>query len=117
MNITKVSIKNLESGNLKAMVTVEFDNCFVLTGLKVMGGSKGLFISMPLRKTPEGEYKDTAFPITKEFRETLINTILEKYSPEEQPKTADQKGLYPPSGDEICPDCHQPASKCDCLPF
>ena len=62
------------------MVTVEFDKCFVVGGLKIVEGSSGFFVSMPNRKLADGTYKDTCFPITKEFREELIKTILDKYS-------------------------------------
>ena len=80
MKITKVSITKGEWGKTKAMVTVEFDKCFVVGGLKIVEGSTGCFVSMPNRKLTDGTYKDTCFPITKEFREELIKTILDKYS-------------------------------------
>ena len=80
MKITKVSITAGEWGKTKAMVTVEFDKCFVVGGIKIVEGSSGCFVSMPNRKLTDGTYKDTCFPITKEFREELIKTILDKYS-------------------------------------
>lgn len=92
MNITKVSIKNLESGNLKAMVSITFDDCFVVGGLKIMSGTKGLFVSMPSRKDKDDKWIDTCFPITKEFRQELINTILGQYKSTEADPTA---GYYP----------------------
>ena len=90
MKITKVSITAGEWGKTKAMVTVEFDKCFVVGGLKIVEGSTGCFVSMPNRKLTDGTYKDTCFPITKEFREELIKTILDKYSKveEEDPSTS-----------------------------
>ena len=86
MKITKVSITAGEWGKTKAMVTVEFDKCFVVGGLKIVEGSSGCFVSMPNRKLTDGTYKDTCFPITKEFREELIKTILDKYSKVEETK-------------------------------
>ena len=80
MKITKVNITAGEWGKTKAIVSVEFDKCFVVGGLKIVEGSTGCFVSMPNRKLTDGTYKDTCFPITKEFREELIKTILEKYS-------------------------------------
>jgi stage V sporulation protein G len=79
MNITDVKINKLDNDKTKALVSVTFDNCFVITGLKIMEGSKGLFIAMPSRKLGDGTYKDIAFPITKEFREELTQTIFMKY--------------------------------------
>lgn len=80
MKITKVSITAGEWGKTKAIVTVEFDKCFVVGGLKIVEGSSGCFVSMPNRKLADGTYKDTCFPITKEFREELIKAVLDKYS-------------------------------------
>ena len=91
MKITKVSITNGEWGKTKAIVSVEFDKCFVVGGLKIVEGSSGCFVSMPNRKLTDGTYKDTCFPITKEFREELIKTILEKYSKVEDAKEFEEE--------------------------
>lgn len=79
MNITEVKIKEFDKGNLKGFVDVTFDNCFVVKGLKIMSGQNGLFVSMPSQEK-NGEYFDTAFPITKEFRQELIDAVLDKYN-------------------------------------
>ena len=65
---------------MKAVVSVTFDNCFVVHDIKVIEGMDKLFIAMPSRKTPEGEYKDIAHPINIEMRELLSERILEKYN-------------------------------------
>ena len=82
MKITKVQLLKGNWKKTKAMVSVTFDDCFVVSGLKVIEGEKGAFVSMPNRKLPDGTYKDTAFPITKEFREELIQAILKEYGAE-----------------------------------
>ena len=91
MKITKVSITKGEWGKTKAMVTVEFDKCFVVGGLKIVEGASGCFVSMPNRKLTDGTYKDTCFPITKEFREELIKTILDKYSKVKDAETIEEE--------------------------
>ena len=45
-------------------------------------GNEGLFISMPSRKTPEGEYKDIVHPINTETREAISKKIIEAYEQE-----------------------------------
>ena len=80
MVITKLNITEGDWGKTKAIVSVEFDKCFVVVGMKIVEGSSGFFVSMPNRKLADGTYKDTCFPITKEFREELIKAILDKYS-------------------------------------
>ena len=94
MKITKVQMKKGNWDKTKAMVSVTFDDCFVVSGLKVIEGQNGAFVSMPNRKTPEGEYKDTCFPITKEFRQELIDAVLKEYGVESG-TTADNNSEYP----------------------
>ena len=80
MDITDIRIRkiNLES-KMKAVVSVTFDNCFVIHDIKVISGGEKLFIAMPSRKTPEGEYKDIAHPIIPEMRDSLEKAILKQY--------------------------------------
>lgn len=80
MEITDIRIRkiNLES-KMKAVVSVTFDNCLVIHDIKVIEGSDKLFVAMPSRKTPEGEFKDIAHPINMDMRDKLEKGILEKY--------------------------------------
>lgn len=64
---------------MKAVVSVTFDNAFVVHDIKIIEGPERLFIAMPSRKTPNNEYKDIAHPINIETRENLQSAILEKY--------------------------------------
>ena len=64
---------------MKAVVSVTFDDCFVVHDIKVIEGQEKLFIAMPSRKTPDGEFKDIAHPINAEMRELLQDTVLAKY--------------------------------------
>jgi len=80
MKITEVRITRLESdGKIRAMASVTFDECFVVTGLKVLEGSNGLFVSMPSRKLPDGTYKDICFPVTRDTREAIQEAVLARY--------------------------------------
>ena len=67
-----------------AFVNVTILDKLVLKGIRVVDGRKGLFIAFPQtkRKAEKGgknEYFDIYFPITKEFREELNDSILEAY--------------------------------------
>lgn len=68
-----------KKSNLLAMVSVTFGGVFVVTGFKIIDGKKGLFVSMPWIKTSKGEYKDFAFPLTKEFRKVMSDSILKAF--------------------------------------
>jgi len=80
LEITDIRIRQMNNEDkMKAVVSVTFDNCFVVHDIKVIDGQDRLFIAMPSRKTPDNEYKDIAHPINIEMREQLQNSILEKY--------------------------------------
>ncbi|MBU5486731.1 septation regulator SpoVG [Clostridium sp. MSJ-8] len=80
MQITDVRIRKIATdGKMKAIVSVTFDNEFVVHDIKVIEGQNGLFIAMPSRKTPDGEFKDIAHPINTETREKIQASILSAY--------------------------------------
>lgn len=84
--ITNVSVYTLNDANSKtvALATVTIDDCLVLTGLRIVKGKKGMFVSMPQRKLSKpdkngNEYADIFFPVTHDFREELNNAVLDEY--------------------------------------
>lgn len=80
MQITDVRIRKIATdGKMKAIVSVTFDDQFVIHDIKVIEGQNGLFIAMPSRKTPDGEFKDIAHPINTNSREMIQTAILEAY--------------------------------------
>lgn len=82
--ITNVSIYpiNKEDSNLKAFATLEIDSAFVVKGIRIIEGKKGLFVAMPSHKGEDGEYYDDAYPITKKAREDVNEAILAMYEEE-----------------------------------
>ena len=64
---------------MKAVVSVTFDEAFVIHDIKVVEGEKGLFVAMPSKRMPDGEYKDIAHPISSEVRAVLQTAVLEAY--------------------------------------
>ena len=80
MEITDIKVRKINTeGRMKAVVSVTFDDAFVVHDIKVISGQDKLFIAMPSRKTPDGEFKDIAHPINAEMRELLQSMILNKY--------------------------------------
>lgn len=93
MKITDIRIRKIaDEGKMKAIVSVTFDEEFVVHDIKVIDGKNGLFIAMPSRKTPSGEFKDITHPINMDTRQKLQDAILEAYSKakEEQNTVTDQ---------------------------
>ena len=82
MEITEIRLTLRNEDKLKAFANVTFDNAFVIRGMKIISGIKGLFISMPSRKRPDGTYQDIAHPINTEMRCRLEKAVLSAYEKE-----------------------------------
>ncbi len=79
MKITEVRVSLREDEKLKAFISITLDGCFVVRGLKVIRGNKGLFVAMPSRRKPDGGYQDLCHPINAATRRWMEGEILEKY--------------------------------------
>lgn len=80
MNITDVRIRKMtKEGSMKAVASITIDNELAIHDIKIIEGEKGLFIAMPSRKTPEGEFRDIAHPISSQSREVLQKAVLDAY--------------------------------------
>jgi stage V sporulation protein G len=64
---------------MKAIISITFDEEFVVHDIKVIEGDEGLFIAMPSRKTSDGRYRDIAHPISSETRNKIQAAALERY--------------------------------------
>jgi stage V sporulation protein G len=81
VQVTDIRVKKVAGeGKMKAVVSVTFDNAFVVHDIKVIEGQEKLFTAMPSRRTPENEFKDIAHPINAEMREMLETAIISKYN-------------------------------------
>ena len=81
MKITNVSIRksDREDSRMKAIASVLLDDEFAVHDIRIIEGTKGLFIAMPSRKTSTGGYKDIAHPISQEVRTMFEKEILDAY--------------------------------------
>ena len=99
MQITDIRVRMVSTDSkMRAVVSVTFDDCFVVHDIKVIEGEKGLFIAMPSRKTSDGEYRDIAHPINREMRTSLETAILYVYK-QEQERAPEDDGI----GDDESP--------------
>jgi stage V sporulation protein G len=79
MEITDVKVIPVDDEKLKAFVSIVFDQCFVVTDIKVIHGPKGLFVSMPSKKRKDGTFKDIAHPLNNQMRQYLEEKVLTVY--------------------------------------
>ena len=82
MEITEVKLTIRNEEKLKGFANITLDNAFVIRGLKIINGSKGLFISMPSKRRSDGTFQDIAHPINPETRKMIEAVVLDAYNAE-----------------------------------
>ena len=92
MEITEIRISLRDDNKLKAFASITLDNSFVIRGLKIIEGAKGLFVAMPSRKRPDGTYQDVAHPINNDTRDWMEEQIIAKYE-EDREKLETEAGI------------------------
>jgi stage V sporulation protein G len=66
-------------GSTKAFANVGIEDLVAINGIRVVGGEKGDFVTMPQSKDKNGEYHDIAHPIIGELRKELNKAVLAEY--------------------------------------
>ncbi|HET7521874.1 MAG TPA: septation regulator SpoVG [Bacillales bacterium] len=80
MEVTDVRLRRVNTdGRMKAIASITIDHEFVVHDIRVIDGNNGMFVAMPSKRTPDGEFRDIAHPITSETREKIQKTVLEEY--------------------------------------
>ncbi|MCR4581520.1 MAG: septation regulator SpoVG [Bacilli bacterium] len=85
MKITNVKIHITEKNNnskMRAFAQVTIDDQFVIHDIRVLEGTKGLFLAMPSKEVAPGEYRDIAHPINQEARQIFVDAIIPEYEKE-----------------------------------
>ena len=91
MQISDIRIRKIyDEGKMKAIVSVTFDDQIVIHDIKIIEGDTGVFIAMPSRKMPNGDFKDIAHPINLETRTLIQEKVLEAY--EQRLKELEEEG-------------------------
>lgn len=88
MNITAKIVKTFDQVSTKnkvlAIADAVFDDAFVIHGIKIINGEKGMFMSMPNEqyKNKEGKsmYSDIFHPISTDARESLHDAVFKAYA-------------------------------------
>ncbi len=105
MEVTAVRVFPVHEEKLKAFVSIILDDCFVVSDIKIINGSNGLFISMPSKKRKNGTFRDIAHPLNSETRRMLEEKILARYNEVlAQPDVAADAEEEPPETSESTSD-------------
>lgn len=74
---------NSDKTSKLAYASITLDDAFVVHGLSIINGREGLFVSMLQQSyvDSEGEkkYSDTAFPLSKDLRDSISSVVIKAY--------------------------------------
>ena len=70
-------------GPTKAFCDVAVAGAFLIKGVKVVNGKKGMFVSLPREQGKNGQWYDTVLPLTQEARNRLSEVVLSAYGAQE----------------------------------
>ncbi|HEY4623104.1 MAG TPA: septation regulator SpoVG, partial [Solibacillus sp.] len=67
-------------GRMRAIASITLNDAFVVHDIRVIEGNAGLFVAMPSKRTPDGEFRDIAHPINSDMRTKIQEAILQAYA-------------------------------------
>ena len=80
MEVTDVRLRTVKSDSrMKAITSITLDDELVIHDIRVIDGNNGLFVAMPSKRTPDGEFRDIAHPINSNMRAKIQDAVLAKY--------------------------------------
>ena len=80
MEVTDVRLRQVQTdGRMRAIASITLDNEFVVHDIRVIDGNTGLFVAMPSKRTPDGEFRDIAHPINSGTRKKIQEAVLYAY--------------------------------------
>lgn len=80
MEITDVRLRKVNrEGRMRAIASITIDSEFVVHDIRVIDGNNGMFVAMPSKRTPDGDFRDIAHPISPVSREKIESAVLEVY--------------------------------------
>lgn len=80
MEVTDVRLRRVQTeGRMRAIASITLDDEFVVHDIRVIDGNTGLFVAMPSKRTPDGEFRDIAHPINSGTRNKIQEIVLAAY--------------------------------------
>ncbi|ANU26862.1 septation regulator SpoVG [Planococcus versutus] len=94
MEVTDVRLRRVQTdGRMKAIASITLDEEFVIHDIRVIDGNDGLFVAMPSKRTPDGEFRDIAHPINSSARTKLQQAVLTAYEQSENESVLENAGV------------------------
>ena len=66
-------------GAAKAFCDISVAGCLVISGLRIIEGKDGLFVSMPREAGKDGKWYSTVIPLSREVKDEIEKICLEAY--------------------------------------
>ena len=66
-------------GTLKAFCDLAIGGRFIIRGVRVVDGKRGLFVSMPREQGKNGTWYDSVSVLTKEAKTAVSQVVLDAY--------------------------------------
>ena len=80
LRLTVSRLHKLEgTGSTKAFCDLSILDSFIIKGLRVVEGEKGLFVSMPREEGKDGKWYNTVIPLKREVKDEIEKLVLEAY--------------------------------------
>ncbi len=80
MVVTDVRIRSMNhEGKMKAIVSITLNDMLAIHDLRIIDGRNGLFVAMPSKRNPSGEFRDIAHPINAETRKMIQDAVIGAY--------------------------------------
>ncbi len=80
MQITEVNVTPINNEKkLKGFASIVFDNCFVVSDIKIIETPRAAFLSMPSKKASNGKFRDVAHPLNAETRRMIEDHVFDAY--------------------------------------
>ncbi len=80
MEITEVKVTPINNvKKLKGFASIVFDNCFIVSDIKIIETTNSAFLSMPSKRSKNGKFRDVAHPLNMETRKMIEEKVFEAY--------------------------------------
>jgi stage V sporulation protein G len=94
MQITDVRLRRVNTeGRMKAIASITIDSEFVVHDIRVIDGNNGMFVAMPSKRTPDGEFRDIAHPISSATRDKIQAAVLDEYERAAEDEESTEKNV------------------------
>lgn len=94
MQVTNVRLRKVDTtGRMRAIASITIDDEFVVHDIRIIEGNAGLFVAMPSKRTPDGEFRDVAHPINPESRTKIQDAVLQAYFVDEKEEAFEEASV------------------------